>query len=370
MDRTAFVMDSLPQRVVFGAGALARLGDELTALGVQRALLLCTPPQRALAERVAALLGSRSAGVFDGAAMHVPIEVARQARRAAAEAGADAAVALGGGSTIGLGKAIALESGLPIVAVPTTYAGSEMTPIYGLTDAGRKRTGRDARVLPRTVIYDPDLTHALPLPMTMASGLNAIAHAAEGLYAADANPMSDWMASEGIAAIGRALPALQAEPGDAAARADALYGSWLCGKVLGSVGMGLHHKLCHTLGGSFNLPHAETHAIVLPHALAYNAEAAPRAMAAIANALQAPACTSAGQAVHDLARRAGLPMSLRRIGLHERDLDRACELALQQQYPNPRPLEATALRALLQNAYEGRRPGQDQPPGTTIPFPT
>ncbi|TFY99974.1 maleylacetate reductase [Ramlibacter rhizophilus] len=348
-----FTYTAQPARVVFGPGSLARLDEEIERLGVRRALVLCTPGQRALAEQAAALLGARAAGIFDGAAMHVPVEVARQARERARELGADGAVAIGGGSTTGLGKAIALESGLPILAVPTTYAGSEMTPIYGITEGGLKKTGRDARVLPRTVLYDPQLTLGLPADISVTSGINAIAHAAEGLYASDGNPVMDLMAEEGIAALARSLPTVRARPGDLEARAQALYGAWLCGTVLGHVGMALHHKLCHTLGGSFDLPHAQTHTIVLPHALAYNAPAAPEAMARIARAL---AGTSAAQAVFDLAANNGAPVALRDIGLRAEDLDRACDIALQNQYPNPRPLERGALRQLLQDAWEGRRP--------------
>jgi alcohol dehydrogenase class IV len=203
------------------------------------------------------------------------------------------------------------------------------------------------------VIYDPELTLTLPVPLSVTSGINAIAHAAEGLYAVDANPVMDLMAQEGIAALGRALPAIRAHAQDLAARSDALYGAWLCGMVLGNVGMALHHKLCHTLGGSFNLPHAETHTIVLPHALAYNAAAAPGAMRRIAQALHAQ---SAAQAVFDLARDNGAPVALRELGVQAADLDRACALALQNQYPNPRPLERAALRQLLQDAFEGNRP--------------
>ena len=272
----SFVYQGLSSRVVFGAGALSQLPQAIEAMGAQRALVLCTPEQRASAERVARLLGDRAAGIFDRAVMHVPIETAREAREVARQMGADCAVAIGGGSTTGLGKAIALDSGLPILAIPTTYAGSEMTPIYGITEGGLKKTGKDPRVLPRTVIYDPELSLGLPVGMSITSGINAIAHAAEGLYAADANPIIDLMAEEGMAALGRALPRIHAQPTDAQARSDALYGAWLCGAVLGAVGMSLHHKLCHTLGGSFNLPHAETHTIVLPHALAYNAAAAPQ----------------------------------------------------------------------------------------------
>jgi alcohol dehydrogenase class IV len=299
------------------------------------------------------MLGERAAGIFDGAAMHVPIEVAREARERARALGADCAVAVGGGSTTGLGKAIALDSGLPILAIPTTYAGSEMTPIYGITEGGLKKTGRDARVLPRTVIYDPELTLTLPVALSVTSGINAIAHAAEGLYAADANPVMDLMAEEGIRALGRALPGIRANPQDLDARGEALYGAWLCGIVLANVGMALHHKLCHTLGGSFDLPHAQTHTIVLPHALAYNAAAAPQAMARIARALEG---RSAAQAVYDLARDNGAPVALRDIGMPADQLDRACDIALQNQYPNPRPLERAAIRQLLQDAFDGRRP--------------
>ena len=349
----SFVYNGQPGRVVFGAGALAKLGAEVEAMGARRALVLSTPEQRASAEHIAGMLGPRAAGIFDRAVMHVPIETAREAREIARQLGADCAVAVGGGSTTGLGKAIALDSGLPILAIPTTYAGSEMTPIYGITEAGLKKTGRDARVLPRTVIYDPELTLTLPVGLSVTSGMNAIAHAAEGLYSVDGNPVMDLMAEEGIRALGRALPGIRANPQDLDARGDALYGAWLCGIVLGNVGMALHHKLCHTLGGSFNLPHAETHTIVLPHALAYNAEAAPEAMRRVARALEA---RSAPQAVYDLARDNGAPVALRDIGLQAADLDRACAIALQNQYPNPRALEPAAIRQLLQDAYEGRRP--------------
>ncbi len=348
-----FVYIGRPARVVFGAGSLGRLGAEIEALGARKALVLSTPEQRGSAERVAALLGPRAAGVFDRAVMHVPIETAREARELAARLGADCAVAIGGGSTIGLGKAIALDSGLPILAIPTTYAGSEMTPIFGITEAGLKKTGRDARVLPRTVIYDPELTLALPPAMSVTSGINAIAHAAEGFYSVTTNPVVDLMAEEGIRALGRALPTISRAPGDTQARSDALYGAWLCGSVLASVDMALHHKLCHTLGGSFNLPHAETHTIVLPHALAYNAPAAPEAVARIARALGGK---SGPQAVYDLARDNGAPVALRDIGMKESDLDKVCEIAMSNQYPNPRPLERAALRQLLQEAFEGVRP--------------
>src|SRR5512134_1080803 len=346
-------------RVVFGAGSLKQLPAEIERLGAQRALVLATPEQRASAEQVAQMLGARAAGVFAQAVMHVPIETARQAREVARRLEADCAVAVGGGSTTGLGKAIALDSGLPIVAVPTTYAGSEMTPIYGLTEGGVKKTGRDVRVLPKTVVYDPDLTMTLPLALSVTSGINAIAHAAEGLYTPEPNPIIALMAEEGIAALARALPALHASLDDRHARHDALYGAWLCGAVLGHVAMGLHHKLCHTLGGTFNLPHAETHTVVLPHALAYNSAAARQAMARVARALgraDGGDPLSAARALHALATRLGAPTALRDIGMPTDGLDRAADLAVQTPYPNPRALERAPLRALLQRAFDGAPP--------------
>ena len=257
-----FAYTAAPARVVFGAGALQHLGREIAALGARRALVLSTPEQQESALRVAALLGERAAGVYAEARMHVPIETARGARAEARRVGADCAVAIGGGSTTGLGKAIALEASLPVVAVPTTYAGSEMTTVYGLTDAGMKTTGRDDRVLPRTVVYDPELSASLPFAITVTSLLNAVAHAAEGLYAPDRNPLIEAMAEEGIRIAADAMPRLQRDPGDIAARGDALVAGWLCGTVLGSITVGLHHKLCHTLGGSFDLPHADVHAVI------------------------------------------------------------------------------------------------------------
>ena len=348
-----FVFGAQMPRVVFGAGSLAHLAREIALLGAHRALVLCTPPQRASAERVAELLGGRCAGIFDGAVMHVPVEVARQARERARELEADCVVAIGGGSTVGLGKAIALESALPVLAIPTTYAGSEMTPIYGLTENGIKKTGRDARVLPKTVIYDPELTMTLPAGLSATSGINAIAHAAEGLYAQDGNPIVSMWAEAGIAALARGLVKLADDPLDAGARGDCLYGAWLCGAVLGNAGVALHHKLCHTLGGSYNLPHAETHTVVLPHALAYNAQAAPQAMERIARAL---GVQDAAQGMYDLAHKLGAPTALKDIGMPDGQIERVIEIALQNPYWNPAPVEAAGLRVLLDSAWHGRRP--------------
>jgi alcohol dehydrogenase class IV len=349
----SFTYVGLPARVVFGVGSLAQLPAELDRLGAKRALLLSTPEQADAVRQVAARLGNRAVGVYDKAAMHVPLEIAEDARRVARELQADVGITVGGGSTTGLGKAIALTSNLPILAVPTTYAGSEMTPIYGLTEGGMKKTGRDARVLPRTVIYDPTLTVSLPAALSAASGMNAIAHCVEALYAQDANPIISMMAEEGIRALAAALPVVVREPRNLEARSDALYGAWLAGISLGSAGMALHHKLCHTLGGTWNLPHAETHAIVLPHATRYNRDAAPEAMARIARALGAK---DAPTALYDLELHLGLRMRLADLGMKAADLDRAAELATQAPYPNPAPVERSAVRVLLEAAYTGRRP--------------
>ena len=348
-----FVYASHPGRVIFGAGALSHLEREIDLLGAQRALVLSTPEQEAQAEEVARRLGARCAGVFARAVMHVPIETARLARAEAARVGADCAIAIGGGSTTGLGKAIALESALPILAIPTTYAGSEMTTIYGITEDGIKKTGRDPRVLPRTVIYDPELTLGLPTGLSAVSGMNAIAHAVEALYAVDANPVISLIAEEGIRALAVGLPAVLAAPTDIEARSNALYGAWLCGIALNGCAMALHHKLCHTLGGSFNLPHAETHTVVLPHAVAYNAKAAPDAMRRIARAL---GTDSAVGGLIALEQRLGTPMSLKAIGMPADGLDRAAAIAAAAPYPNPRALEQAAIRALLDDAFHGRAP--------------
>src|SRR5580698_424094 len=260
-----FVYNAHPARIVFGFGTLAQVVDEVRGIG-RRAIVLSTPQQIDQARHLAATPGDLTA----------------RALKTVEELGADCTVALGGGSTTALGKAIALRTDLPQIVIPTTYAGSEMTPILGETENGAKKTIRNAKVLPEVVIYDVDLTMSLPASLSASSGMNAIAHSVEALYAQDANPIISLMACEGIAALAKALPAIVAQPDDRDARWQALYGAWLSGVCLGAVGMGLHHKLCHTLGGAFDLPHAETHTIVLPHALAYNSRAIQPAMACIA----------------------------------------------------------------------------------------
>jgi alcohol dehydrogenase class IV len=349
----AFIYTGLPARVIFGSGTTNQLAAETERLGITKALVLTTPPQAQQGETLAALLGDRAAGVFSQAAMHTPVDVTEAALQVYEDSGADGVVAIGGGSTIGLGKAIALRTDCPQIVLPTSYAGSEMTPIIGQTEDGRKTTQRTLKVLPETVIYDVDHTLTLPPLMTVTSGMNAIAHAVEALYAEEANPVLSLMAEDGIAKMSNALARVRQTPDDLGTRSDALYGAWLCAVCLGSGGVALHHKLCHVLGGSFDLPHAETHTIVLPHALAYNAPAIPDAMAALE---RATGSKTPAAALYDLARDGGAEMALKQLSMPEDGIDRAVEITLENPYFNPRPLEADTLRSLLRNAWEGRRP--------------
>jgi len=348
----SFLYRSRPSTVVFGPGSSATVGDWVGKLGCKAALVLSTPQQEDQAKALAESLGGRAVGVFAAAAMHTPVAVTETAVAEAARLQADCVVSLGGGSTTGLGKAIALRTDLPQIVVPTTYAGSEVTDILGQTDAGRKTTIRSEKVVPEVVIYDPDLTLGLPVGMSVTSGLNAMAHAAEGLYASDRNPVTSLLAVEGLRAMRDGLPRIVAAPRDVAARSDALYGAWLCGVVLGSVAMALHHKLCHTLGGSFDTPHAETHAILLPHTVHFNEHAVPDLLAPAAGLFGA----SAGGGLWDFARSIGAPMALRDLGLREADLDRAAEIATANPYENPRPIDRAGIRDLLQRAWDGARP--------------
>ena len=352
----AFVFPGLTTRVVFGTGTLAQTGEEIGRLGHRRALILSTPHQQDQARSLADSLGPLATGVFAGAAMHTPTDVTDTAIAAFHAAGATCVVSLGGGSTTGLGKAIALRTGADQIVIPTTYAGSEMTDILGETANGEKTTRRDPAIRPEVVIYDVDLTLSLPVSLTVTSALNAIAHAVEGFYAPDRNPVIEAMGRDAMRAFHAALPVLAADPGDRPARAEALYAAWCCSTMLGQVTMALHHKLAHVLGGSFGLPHAETHAVLLPHTTAFNAAAVPDLLTPISEVFGTPANPGAGAGLWGFADRLGAPMRLGDLGLTEPDLDRAAELALRNAYWNPRPFTRHDIRDLLQAAYEGRCP--------------
>lgn len=349
----AFVYTGLPGRVVFGDGALARLAEEIGRLGAKRVLVITTPQQRSEGERLAGELQAFGACLYARATMHTPVGVTEDALAFVGKSGVDCLVALGGGSTIGLAKAIALRTDLPQIAIPTTYAGSEMTPIIGETKDGLKTTQKTMKVLPETVIYDVDLTLSLPAGLSGTSGINAIAHSVEALYAEDANPIIAVLAEQSIAALGRSLPKIAADPGHRDARSDAQYGAFLAGACLGSVGMALHHKLCHTLGGAFDLPHAETHTIVLPHALAYNAPAVPKAVGAVSRAL---GVEDAPRGIYDLAGQVGAPRGLKDLGMPESGIDKATDIALANPYWNPRALERDGIRRLIARAWAGEQP--------------
>jgi maleylacetate reductase len=354
-----FVHDVPASRVVFAPGAIEQVPSEVDRLGAHRVLLISGGPESVYADALAEKLGPRLAGRFTDVVMHVPIATAQAAVAAAESVSADLVVALGGGSAIGAAKAIAKEIHLPILAVPTTYAGSEMTNIWGLTDGQLKTTGRDPHVLPKTVVYDPELTLSLPVNISAASGMNALAHLVEGLYAPDVSPITMLQAQEGIRAIASALPRIVVNPDDIEARSDALYGAWLAGWTLGTTAMGVHHKICHTLGGTFDLPHAPTHSAVIAYATAFNEEFAPQAMTAIKDALAEAGIVAptAAAGIWELADRIGAPTSLADVGFSEADIDRAADIVATAQPTNPRPIDSDGIRALLHAAHDGTRPG-------------
>ncbi|SIS99330.1 maleylacetate reductase [Paracoccus saliphilus] len=342
-----------PVRVRFELGGRKDLSSELDHVGGRRALILTTSQQVTQGEEVAEALGKAAVGLFSKATMHTPVDITEMAMAVLAERSADCLVAVGGGSTIGLSKAISYRTDLPQIVIPTTYAGSEATPVLGQTDHGRKNTLRSQKVQPEVIVYDAELVRDLPVSASVTSGLNAMAHAVEALYAQNANRLSSELALAGLKAFIYGLPRVTASPDDLDAREDTLFGAWLCGSMLDQVGMALHHKLCHTLGGVLNLPHAETHAVILPQATAYNEQAVPDKLAPLAELLEAE---SAAGGLFDFTRTLGAPTDLNVLGVVERDLDRIAREAVSNPYWNPVPIEKRAVRELLQRAFYGQRP--------------
>jgi maleylacetate reductase len=349
----AFVHEPSPQRIVFGASALVRIAEEAERLNFSRIMVLTSPEQVPQGQAVAELLGWRAAGLFSEATMHTPVAVTERACVVARQKQIDGLVAIGGGSTVGLGKAVTLRTDLPQIAIPTTYAGSEMTDLIGQTADGRKVTERSPKIRPKTVIYDVDLTLSLSPMGSVLSGLNAIAHAAEALYSPDSNPITALMAEDGIRALAAALPAILTDPTERAGRSEALYGAWLCGSCLGSTTMGLHHKLCHVLGGAFNLPHAEMHSVLLPYSLAFNAVGAPGAMAAVTRAFQG---RDPIIAIVDILAKSGARRSLSEIGMPADGVEATVRTVMEADFPNPRKVTAEALSAMLTTALHGETP--------------
>lgn len=351
-----FLFHTLPTRAVFGDGEVSRLGDEADLLSADRIMIACT---KAAAGRLAPLreaLGDRLVDVFDGAEPHCPEPVAEAALARFDESKANGVVPFGGGSTLGLGKAIAVRTGRPMIAVPTTYSGSEMTPIYGMKIGQEKRTWRDPAALPKTVIYDPALTVGLPAGLTATTGMNCLAHAVEALYPKEANPIAADLAEHCIAALAKGLPGSIERPNDLEARGQALYAGFLGGLLVTMVGIALHHRICHVLGGLFGLPHGESNSVILPYVVAYNAAAAaPAGVAAIRRSLNAP---DAAAAIFDLSRRIGAPTSLKSLGMSSDDLHAAAEKTVATLAYNPRPVTVPEVQELLRAAFEGRPPNE------------
>ena len=348
--RVCFEHETLPQRAVFASyEAASRVHHEVARLGGTRVMAIVGPAQTKVAEPV---LRQLPVIVQHGeVVMHVPVEVAERARAVATENDVDVLVSIGGGSTTGLAKAVALTTGLPIVAVPTTYAGSEATDVWGLTEGGRKTTGVDARVLPRAVVYDASLMLSLPVGMSVASGLNAMAHCVDSMWAPRVDPIDQALALEGIRALNEGLPRVVETPEGLDGREQALYGSYLSAVAFASAGSGLHHKICHVLGGMYNLPHAQTHAVVLPYVLAFNVPSVPdleRRMAA------AFVSDSALAGLQRLRAQVNAPRALRDYGLRDEDILAAAEAVLQVvPESNPTPVTLTNLQELLYAAWEG-----------------
>jgi maleylacetate reductase len=359
-----FVHEVPRSRVVFGAGCRVEAAVELDRLGVQHPLMIATKTAPGACE-IATLLAGSQVSQWSDIQMHVPADVATRATNYAQSNGVDGLLVIGGGSAIGTAKAIAKQTALPMVAIPTTYSGSEMTPIWGITEDGKKITGRDAKVLPQVVVYDPELTLQMPSELAVASGFNALAHLVEALYAPKVSPLAMLTAQEGVHAVAGGLRQLTHNPQDLVAREQILYGAWLAGWSLGTTGMGVQHRVCHVLGGKFGLPHAATHSALLPYAIALNAKAAPVAMSSLRDALSS-ALSLAGNAVDheagamwDLRRELQAPESLASLGFTLADIPTAVKAVLADPLTNPRPISSELIYTLLLAALLGERPQEN-----------
>lgn len=349
----AFTYDSPPQRVVFGAGSLETIAQQVAELGAGRAFVVTGPRQREIGERVMALLGSAASGLFCEATVHTPTSVTSRAEEVLRAHPAGSIVTVGGGAAVGLGKALALRTGNVVVAIPTTYAGSEQTPIVGQTEDGAKTTVRSARALPRAVIYDVELTCSLPATISAASGMNAVAHAVEALYSRSGHPLVRLEANEALRTLLGSLPVVVEAPRDISARSDALYGAMLAGRCLAATEMAMQHRLSHLLGGMLLLPHAETHAVLLPYVVAYNSPAVGSVFAKLASDLRTDDLAGA---LFDFTAALGLPRSLAELGMAHDDVERAASAFVAAGGWNPRPLAADPVRAMLEAAWSGARP--------------
>lgn len=348
-----FIHATLPQKVMFGFSQVAaHLRQEVDDRNAQQVMVIAGERELEIAEKVTA--GIDVAVWHSEVVMHVPIDTAENARKIATDNNIDLLVCVGGGSTTGLAKAVALTTGLPIVAVPTTYAGSEATNVWGLTEAARKTTGVDDKVLPETVIYDSQLTLSLPVDMSVASGLNGMAHCIDSLWAPKADPINAALAAEGIRALSAGLPKIVADPQSVDGRDEALYGAYLSAVSFASAGSGLHHKICHVLGGTFNLPHAQTHATVLPYVLAFNAPYAPQAEQRAAAAFGTDTALEGLQRLRD---QVNAPQRLSDYGFTAEGIPETVGIVLEKlPANNPREVTADNLTALLTAALNGDDP--------------
>ncbi len=356
---SAPVLEDRAVRVVFGVGKLDQVASEARTLGT-RVMIISGRHEADAAAGVIARLGDDLAWQIPEVVQHVPVEVAVRAIEAARDARVGVLVSIGGGSSTGLAKAVARDTGLPILAVPTTYAGSEMTAIWGQSDQGEKTTGRDSRVLPRIVVYDPALTVSMPPELTAASGMNALAHAVESLYAPDSTPQSLEVAVEAIRALAHGLPRAVSQPDDMDARSEALRGAWLAGWALGSTTMGLHHKLAHVLGGRYQLPHAGVHSALLPQVAAFNAPAAPDAFGRAARALGVPGPEAVGPALFELATQLEAQTSLADLGLESDAIEVVGQIVARAPVANPRDFTEEDVIYLVRQAYMGTKPQRER----------
>lgn len=350
---TAFTRQARATRVLFGPGRIRSLAAEADRLGAQRVMLVASGSAQQAADSAARMLGARIAGRWNEVSSHVSTDLAKRASGACARSAADAIVAIGGGASTGVAKAVALETGLPIIAVPTTYAGSEVTATWGLTEGSHKTTGTSERVVPRTVIYDPLLTLSLPPQVSATSGMNAMAHCVEALYGPGANPATSLLALDGIRKLAASLPRIVAQPADLDARSEALYAAYLAGLAMAEAGTGLHHKICHVLGGMYDLPHAELHAVLLPHTVAFMEPRKPDAISRVAAALNG---SPASGAIYGLNARVGAPTSLRQLGVSADQIEAALPQLAAHPAAQAIPALTASLRRLLGRALNGQRP--------------
>ena len=336
-----FEYTPVPSKAVFGKNSTMKLREEVEALGGTRVMIACTKNMVARISHILDDMGDMVVSIYDKAEAHCPEHIALGAVKEFNDTNCDIVVVIGGGSTIGIGKAITLRTDAPLIVVATTPCGSESTPIHGMLIGNKKKTGRDRKVIARTSIYDPVLTTSMNAHLTGTIGMNSLAHCIEALYAQVKSPVSDIMAVEGIKALTQGLPESIKSPDNLDAREQVLYGGMLSGYCVTLAGIAIHHKLCHVLGGHHGIPHGESNSVVLPYAVAYNESAAPEAMKKIRNAM---GTDSASGGIYDFATIIGVPKSLKELGMNESDLDLAAKETVERTPYNPKAVDEKSVR--------------------------